>query len=75
MKKPAGLDQPAIYRIRVQGVLPADWQAWFNGMEICDDGRVTTLQGHVPDQPALFGLLIKIRDLGLTLLSAQRLDD
>jgi len=69
------LDQPAMYQIRIQGVLPVDWQVWFNGMQLSDDGRVTTLQGIVPDQPALFGLLIKIRDLGLTIISVQRLDD
>jgi len=73
MKGPPGLDQPAVYRIRVQGVLPPDWQGWFNGMSLKDDGRITTLQGIVPDQPALFGLLIKIRDLGMTLLSVQLL--
>jgi hypothetical protein len=75
MKKPPGLDQPAIYRIQVHGLLRADWQVWFNGMSLKDDSRTTTLEGLVPDQPALFGLLIKIRDLGLTLLSVQRLDD
>jgi len=74
MNKPPGLDQPAVYQIQIQGVLPEDWQAWFNGMRLADDGRITTLQGLVPDQPALFGLLIKIRDLGLTVLSVQRLD-
>ena len=69
------LDKPATYQIRIQGVLPADWQVWFNGMQLSDDGRVTILQGSVPDQPALFGLLIKIRDLGLMIISVQRLDD
>lgn len=73
MKTRSGLDQPAVYRIRVQGVLRADWQVWFNGMSLKNDGRITTLQGLVPDQPALFGLLIKIRDLGLIILSIQRL--
>ncbi len=75
MKKPPGLDQPTVYQIQVQGVLSEEWQAWFNGMHLGNDGRITILQGVVPDQPALFGLLIKIRDLGLTILSVQRLDD
>jgi len=74
MKGGAGLDQPALYCIQVQGVLSADWQGWFNGMRMEDDGRITTLQGIVPDQPALFGLLIKIRDLGLIILSVRRLE-
>lgn len=75
MMTASSLDQPAMYQIRIQGVLAADWQVWFNGMQLSNDGRVTTLQGKVPDQPALFGLLIKIRDLGLTIISVQRLDD
>lgn len=75
MMTASSLDQPAAYQIRIQGVLPPDWQVWFNGMQLSDDGRVTTLQGMIPDQPALFGLLIKIRDLGLTIISVRRLDD
>lgn len=75
MKEPSVLNQPAIYRIQVQGVLPSEWEAWFNGMRLENNGRITILQGLVPDQPALFGLLIKIRDLGITVLSVQRLDN
>ncbi len=75
MKTSATLEQPAIYQIQIQGVLLDDWRPWFNGMKVSDDGRITTIHGRVLDQPALFGLLIKIRDLGLTLLSVQRLED
>jgi len=68
-----GLDQPAIYEIQVQGLLPAGWQDWFDGFTITNDGQVTRFCGLVADQSALFGLLIKIRDLGLTVLSVQRI--
>lgn len=74
MEKGLGLDQPAVYQIRVQGVLHTDWQEWLDGFEISTIAGETTLRGFVVDQPALFGLLIKIRNLGLTVLSVERLD-
>ncbi len=67
-----GLDQPAIYRICVQGELDEDWLNWFDDMSITVKSGRTTLTGIVPDQPALHGLLFKIRDLGLPLLSVNR---
>ncbi len=75
MGKKPGLDQPAVYQIRVQGVLQADWQDWLDDFQVKSDDTVTTLSGLVVDQPALFGLLIKIRNLGLTVLSIERLDN
>ncbi len=75
MSEKPGLDQPAVYQIRLQGVLSADWQDWLDGFQIRTDGNVTILSGLVVDQPALFGLLIKIRNLGLTVLSVKRLDN
>ena len=66
-----GLDQPAVYQVRVQGELDEDWSDWLNDLRIRVDGGVTTLTGTVADQPALHGLLIKIRDLGLPLLSVE----
>ncbi len=74
MEKGLGLDQPAIYQIRVQGALHTDWQDWLDGFQISTKDGETTLCGFVVDQPALFGLLIKIRNLGLTVLSVERLD-
>ena len=73
------LDEPARYQIRLWGELDQGWATWF------DDGRrvsaiivdsgdgVTTVTGTIADQPALYGLLGKMRDLSLTLLSVRRL--
>lgn len=66
-------DTPATYVLRVQGALDAHWAAWFAGltMTVAADGT-TTLAGPLADQAALHGVLRKIRDLGLTLLSVER---
>jgi hypothetical protein len=68
------LGQAATYRIKVQGRLN---EAWFDDMAISvasgNDGvTVTTLTGTLPDQPALHGLLARVRDLGLPLLLVER---
>jgi hypothetical protein len=65
---------PARYEIRVAGVLDSRWAAWFNGFQISGQGQETVICGLVPDQPALHGLLTKVRDLGLGLISVRRLD-
>ena len=67
------LDQPAVYQIRVQGELSQEWIEWFEGLEINVAQGITTLSGDVVDQAALHGLLVKIRDLGLPLLSINLL--
>ena len=65
-----GTPRPAIYKIRIQGQLDSQWADWFDEMAITleEDGN-TLLTGLVIDQAALHGLLKKIRDLGLTLIS------
>ena len=55
----------ARYEIRVDGVLDSRWAAWFDGLQVSDDGEETVISGLLADQPALHGLLAKIRDLGL----------
>ncbi len=61
------------YRIRIQGRLDARWESWFDGMQLSCDGDGTTLvQGQVPDQAALHGLLARVRDMGLPLVSVVR---
>jgi hypothetical protein len=65
---------PARYEIRVAGVLDGRWAAWFNGLQISAQGDETVLFGLLADQPALHGLLTKVRDLGLCLISVRRLD-
>jgi len=68
----AGL--PAHYEIRVEGVLDEGWADWFDGLRITSDGAQTLISGQLSDQPALHGVLAKIRDLGLSLVSVRRLD-
>jgi hypothetical protein len=64
-----------IYQIVLQGHLSAQWSDWFDGFTIMLDERgQTILTGPVIDQAALHGLLKKIRDLGLPLISVNRLD-
>ena len=64
----------AHYEIRVDGVLDSRWGAWFDGLQVSDDGEETVISGLLADQPALHGLLTKVRDLGLCLISVRRLD-
>ena len=64
------------YEIRIEGRLDAQWQDWFDGMTVTLDSAGTTLlSGPVPDQPALYGLLRKVRDLGLPLISVNQMTD
>jgi hypothetical protein len=62
------------YEIRVKGVLDQRWTAWFDDLEITSDGQETVIRGPVADQAALHGLLTKVRDLGLFLISVRHLD-
>jgi hypothetical protein len=68
-------DQPVIYQIRIQGQLGLQWTDWFDGMVITleEDGN-TLLSGPVVDQSALHGILKKIRNLGMPLLSVNSID-
>jgi hypothetical protein len=64
---------PTEYRIQLQGHLAEVWSEWFEGMEVqCRPDGTTVLSGPVRDQAALHGLLIKVRDLGLTLVSVNQ---
>jgi hypothetical protein len=65
---------PTHYEIRVQGVLDSRWAAWFDGLQVSSDGEETVISGLLADLPALHGLLAKVRDLGLCLISVRRLD-
>jgi len=64
------------YEIRVAGRLAPRWSAWFDGMAVApgDDGT-TVLSGQLADQAALHGLLAKLRDLGLPLISLTQKDE
>jgi len=65
---------PADYQIKVKGNLGSQWSDWFEGMIIESEGAVTTITGKVLDQSALHGLLVRIRDLGLPLISVKRFE-
>jgi hypothetical protein len=70
--------EPAIYEIQVEGCLDEDWSDWFEGMTVTvqpagDGSHITWLTGTVEDQPALRGLLSRIWDMNLTLVSLDRL--
>ncbi len=68
------MDEPAHYEIRVAEYLEDRWTEWFADLEIVHPARSdeTILRGELADQAALFGILGKIRDRGLTLISVQR---
>ncbi len=62
------------YEFRVKGRLPEDWRYWFGGMGVrCEPSGDSILSGSLPDQAALHGVLARIRDLNLTLVSIRRL--
>ena len=65
------LDRPAVYEIKVKGGLDARWAAWFDGLTVTAVQDETIITGRIADQPALHGLLARIRDLGLPLVSVQ----
>ena len=71
---PAGRhDSPGRYEIRLKGHLDARWAAWFDGLSFThDSGGTTIIHGPVADQAALHGLLQKVRDLGLPLISVTQ---
>lgn len=68
-------DESGRYEIRLKGHLDARWATWFDGLSVthASDGT-TILSGPVVDQAALHGLLRKVRDLGMPLLSVMRVD-
>jgi hypothetical protein len=73
------LEKGGIFEIKIRELLENHWRGWFEGMTLIrvEDGEVgngfTLIRAYLPDQPALHGLLAKVRDLNLTLLSVRRL--
>jgi hypothetical protein len=66
------MEAPKVYEICVEGHLGPEWSAWFDGLTVTSQPNgETVLRGAVPDQAALHGILIKIRNLGLPLLSVR----
>jgi hypothetical protein len=69
-------DAPARYQIRVRGAIDLHWSDWFDGMAIVHDPSGDTLLiGPLADQAALYGVLHRIRNLGLMLLAIARLPE
>jgi len=69
-------DRPAIYEIRVQGRLDARWSSWFANMKIIPQPNGECLvTGPIADQAALYGVVSRMRDLGLVLISVHRISD
>jgi hypothetical protein len=67
--------QPVVYQIRLRGHLGSQWTDWFGGLTITlEEGGDTLLTGPVVDQAALHGLLKKVRDLGMPLVSVCPLE-
>ena len=64
-----------VYQIVIKGHLDSEWSEWFDGLTVTMvDNGATILSGPIIEQTALHGVLIKIRDLGLPLLSLTRID-
>jgi hypothetical protein len=73
------MNRPTEYQILVGETLDEGWSEWF-GMAVeavvLPGGRAATrLSGELPDQPALFGVLLKVRDLNLVLIRVERMDN
>lgn len=73
-------NEQALYQIHIKGHLDRRWESWFEGFAFTaqfapDDTPVTILTGPIVDQAALYGVLTRLRNLGLTLISVQRIDE
>jgi hypothetical protein len=61
--------------IRVKGEMDKHWSEWFQGFEICEgEADETIIKGEAQDQAALYGLIAKLRDLGITLIAVNIVD-
>jgi hypothetical protein len=65
---------PTYYRIQIKEQLDLHWAAWFDGMRFTHTERGTLLEGTIVDPAALYGLIGKLRDLGLTLIAVNAMD-
>ena len=67
--------QVEIYEIRVKGQLDSQWSVWFDGLEVIPlENGETLITGTIRDQSALHGILARVRNLGLPLLSVRRIE-
>ncbi len=66
-------DLPTPYQIHLKGALDSSWSDWFDGFTITIQGDETILNGSVIDQAALHGILAKINELGLPIVSVEKI--
>ena len=70
-----GFNKSPNYVIRIQGHFDSSWEAWFDDFLItCEPGGDTLLAGYVADQPALYGLITRFQNMGITLLSVNQIE-
>lgn len=70
------MEKPTVYQIKVKGHLDHTWVDWFEGLTISNqDGGEAVLSGYLPDQAALHGVLNRISNLGLTLISVNSVSE
>ena len=69
----SGAQWPARYEVEVDGVLDGRWSEWFEGLHIHNQGDRTVLSGTLRDQSELHGVLDKVRDLGLSIITVRRM--
>ena len=74
-KQKRSIKKTSIYEIKLQGRLDKDWSDWLAGMSISYEGDVTVLRGYTIDQAALQGILTKIWDLNLRVISVKQIVD
>jgi hypothetical protein len=75
MSEKSAADEAGRYEIRLKGHLDSRWAAWFDGLSLTNSSDGTTVvHGLVVDQAALHGLLRKVRDVGLPLISVTRVE-
>ena len=82
---PADMSEPkftdgASYKIQIRGHVGQDWSEWFSDLKLAadyaaDGTPITVLSGPIPDQAALHGVLARIRDMGLQLISVGRIEE
>ena len=74
MSSDTGPDQPTTFQVRIKGHLGPEWTNWFGGLAITlENNGDTLLTGLVVDQAGLHGLLRRVRDLGMPLVSVSRM--
>jgi hypothetical protein len=74
MEQDLSMSSPTTYQIRAVGKLDEGWSDWFSGMAVTLESNVTVLTGPVADQAALRGILTRIWDLNLILISVNRIE-